>query len=89
MIFYLYTRNRPNIDIINQDEEGNPKKVGATGYIAGVIQHETDHLQGNLFLDKLKSTKDLAYREEFETYHNNDAGLCWKGSIKFYNDEEN
>jgi len=35
------------------DENGNPVEVKATGLLARVIQHEYDHLDGVLFIDKL------------------------------------
>ncbi len=34
------------------DENGNPFKIRAKGLLARVIQHEMDHLDGALFIDK-------------------------------------
>jgi len=34
------------------DENGNPIKIRAKGLLARVIQHEMDHLNGVLFIDK-------------------------------------
>ena len=34
------------------DEKGKPVKIRAKGLLARVIQHETDHLKGILFIDK-------------------------------------
>ena len=34
------------------DEEGNPVRISAEGLLARVFQHETDHLDGYLFLDR-------------------------------------
>jgi len=34
------------------DEYGKPLRIRAEGYAARVIQHETDHLDGILFIDK-------------------------------------
>ena len=34
------------------DENGNPVKIRAKGLLARVIQHEMDHLDGKLFIDK-------------------------------------
>ncbi|WP_426007154.1 peptide deformylase [Paenarthrobacter sp. NyZ202] len=36
------------------DVEGNPVSVDAEGMLARVFQHETDHLDGILFTDRLK-----------------------------------
>lgn len=39
------------------DENGNPKEVHATGLFSECIQHEIDHLNGVLFIDRLSSLK--------------------------------
>lgn len=36
---------------------------------ARVVQHETDHLDGVLFLDRMKSLESLTYLEEYSRYH--------------------
>lgn len=36
------------------DEFGNKKKIQATEMLARIIQHETDHLDGILFIDRLE-----------------------------------
>lgn len=59
-------------------------RIAANGYVAGVIQHEADHLTGQLFLDRLKSTRDLAYQEEWTDYLAEENGICWKGTAKFF-----
>ena len=33
-----------------------------------VVQHETDHLDGILFFDRMDSLKTLTYMEEFTKY---------------------
>ncbi|SFW61126.1 peptide deformylase [Amycolatopsis australiensis] len=35
------------------DVEGNPIEVEGTGYFARCLQHETDHLDGYIYLDRL------------------------------------
>lgn len=35
------------------DVEGNPVEVEGTGYFARCLQHETDHLDGFIYLDRL------------------------------------
>lgn len=42
------------------DENGNKKSRGASGLFARVIQHEMDHLEGVLFIDKAKNIKKLS-----------------------------
>jgi peptide deformylase len=36
-----------------QDEFGNPYEIEVTGWLARIFQHEFDHLQGRLYLDRL------------------------------------
>ena len=38
------------------------------GYPARVIQHETDHLDGVLFLDRMESFETLSFLEEFTRF---------------------
>ncbi|MFB7513929.1 peptide deformylase [Streptomyces sp. NPDC056144] len=45
---------RPDYAVVHgQDAEGNPIKVRGTGYFARCLQHETDHLYGRLYIDRL------------------------------------
>ncbi|MBP2179096.1 peptide deformylase [Amycolatopsis magusensis] len=39
--------------VTGQDLDGNPLEVEGTGYFARCLQHETDHLDGYLYLDRL------------------------------------
>ena len=40
----------------------------ASGFPARVIQHETDHLDGVLFLDRMSSLESLTYLTEYARY---------------------
>ncbi|MET9482407.1 peptide deformylase [Streptomyces sp. NPDC006638] len=45
---------RPDYAVVRgQDAQGNPVKVAGTGYFARCLQHETDHLYGYLYIDRL------------------------------------
>jgi len=39
------------------------------GFPATVFQHEFDHLDGKLFVDRIQDTRLLAFEQEFERYH--------------------
>ncbi len=39
------------------DREGRPKTVEGSGLLARALQHELDHLDGRLFLDRLRGIK--------------------------------
>jgi peptide deformylase len=50
------------------DRKGKRVEVRASGFTARVIQHETDHLDGVLFFDRMKSLATLTFLEEFGRY---------------------
>lgn len=50
------------------DRKGKRIELGAGGFTARVIQHETDHLDGVLFLDRMTSFETLTYLDEFSRY---------------------
>jgi len=41
------------VRLTGQDEHGEPLEIEATGLLARCFQHETDHLDGTLYVDKL------------------------------------
>jgi peptide deformylase len=50
------------------DRFGKKIEIHASGFTARVIQHETDHLDGVLFLDRMKSFQSLTFLDEFGRY---------------------
>jgi peptide deformylase len=38
------------------------------GFPAVILQHETDHLRGTLFVDRMKDMTTLCHLEEFSRY---------------------
>ncbi|MBI3615443.1 MAG: peptide deformylase [Candidatus Omnitrophica bacterium] len=48
--------------------EGKPVCFRATGFFARVIQHEWDHLQGKVFLDRMKDLTTLTHLTEYARY---------------------
>lgn len=55
------------------DRQGRVVEVDAEGFEARVIQHETDHLDGVLFLDRMTSLESLTYLDEYSRYHAKDS----------------
>lgn len=47
------------------DRRGKKFKLHATGLLARIIQHEYDHLDGKVFLDRLGNMKSVMSREEY------------------------
>src|SRR3989475_12724002 len=52
-------RRATSIVVKGQDVRGKPMRVRAEGWFARVLQHEIDHLDGILFLDRLDRPEDL------------------------------
>jgi peptide deformylase len=52
---YIDTKRRQNVVASGFNEHGDPIQVIGTGLMARCVQHETDHLDGVLFLDRLDS----------------------------------
>ena len=50
------------------DREGQRIELRARDFTARVIQHETDHLDGILFFDRMKSFESLTFLEEYSRY---------------------
>jgi peptide deformylase len=50
------------------DRAGKRVEIKASGFTARVIQHETDHLDGILFFDRMESFESLTFLEEFGRY---------------------
>ena len=50
------------------DRKGKRIELRASGFTARVIQHETDHLDGVLFFDRMSSFQTLTFVDEFGRY---------------------
>lgn len=50
------------------DRNGKPVKIEAKDFFARVIQHEWDHLQGNVYIDRMADLKTLSYLSEFARF---------------------
>ncbi len=59
------------IKVVGRNREGKEVDFVASGFHARVIQHEWDHLQGKVFLDRMKDLSTLTYLPEFTRYWSN------------------
>jgi len=50
------------ISVEGHDREGNPIRLDAEGMLAIVLQHEIDHLNGTLFIERISSLKRQMYK---------------------------
>ena len=47
------------------DEQGNQQTLELRDFVARVFQHEFDHLQGKVFLDRVESNQDIFAESEY------------------------
>lgn len=60
---YGHTRRSEKATIRAQDENGKLFTYGGSGLIAQIFQHETDHLNGTLFIDHATDIEELTQEE--------------------------
>jgi peptide deformylase len=51
------------------DRDGKAIELRLKNFAARIAQHETDHLDGVLFFDRMTSMQSLTYLEEYSRYH--------------------
>jgi peptide deformylase len=54
------------VTVEGYDREGKPVKLDAEGFLAIVLQHEIDHLNGILFIDRISSLKRQMYKRRVQ-----------------------
>jgi len=54
------------IEVEYTDRNGKLQKQELTDFVARIFQHEYDHLDGIVFLDRLKSTQDIVTEHEYQ-----------------------
>jgi len=50
------------------DRNGRPLRFTANAFHARVVQHECDHLDGRVYLDRMRSMETLSFLPEFHRY---------------------
>ncbi len=54
------------IEVEYFDRSGERQKQELTGFVARIFQHEFDHLEGMLFIDRVENTRDLMTEDEYQ-----------------------
>ena len=57
------------VRVTGWDRTGAPFDRTARGLTAGTFQHENDHLDGTIFVDRVKDPRTLTTWAEFDRYH--------------------
>lgn len=58
----------PQVRVQALDRDGKRLDFVAEGYEARIIQHEFDHLNGVVFLDRMRDLRSLCFEEEWEEF---------------------
>jgi len=64
--FYEDISRYETLRINYQDRDGNTKTLEADGLLSIAIQHEMDHLEGILFIDKLSYSRRKKFEKEYK-----------------------
>jgi len=64
--FYEDVKRFETVTINYQDRDANTKTIEADGLLAIAIQHEMDHLEGILFIDKLSYSRRKKFEKEYK-----------------------
>ncbi len=64
--FYEDINRFERVCVNYQDREGNTKTIEAEGLLSIAIQHEIDHLEGVLFIDKLSYSRRKKFEKEYK-----------------------
>ena len=64
--FYEDIKRYEKIKLTYQDRDGNAKELEANGLLSIAIQHEIDHLNGILFIDKLSYSRRKKFEKEYK-----------------------
>jgi peptide deformylase len=72
---YFDTVRRQNVVAKGFNEYGDPLQIVGTGLMARCLQHETDHLDGIIFIDRLDSDRRKAALTEIQSqdWYNEDV----------------
>lgn len=61
------------VEVEYTDRHGKSQKQEFTDFVARIFQHEYDHLDGVVFLDRLESTLDLMTEQEYQKLMQNNT----------------
>jgi peptide deformylase len=58
----------PAVRVQGLDRHGRPLDYVAAGFEARIVQHEHDHLNGVVFLDRMRDLRSLCFEEEWRRF---------------------
>jgi len=79
--FYAYRTRGARAVIEAQDRRGRRIRLVGTGLLARAMQHEYDHLQGELYVDQLGADAHLISTAELKAADEKEAGAAQDGAL--------
>ena len=67
-------------EVTGVDLDGNPVEVSGHGFLARCLQHETDHLDGTVYVERLVGRHHRAARKALKRHGWGEPGLSWDPS---------
>ena len=64
-----YVERPQHVRISYLTDQGEPAELELQGFPATVFQHEFDHLDGRLYIDRIRDSRLLVFEEEFEEFY--------------------
>ena len=64
--YYEEVKRAASVVVEYQDRFGNPHTIEADGLLAVALQHENDHLDGHLFIEKIGFNKRKKFDKEYK-----------------------
>ena len=64
-----YVERPQHIRVDYMTPGGVDKSIEAHGFLATVVQHEVEHLDGTLYVDRIKDLSLFSFEEEFVQFH--------------------
>jgi peptide deformylase len=61
-------RRNISVEVRYQDENGKSHKLNAQGGLSELLQHEIDHINGTLAVDRAVDSKHIVFRSEYERW---------------------
>ncbi len=61
-------RRALSVDVRYQDPEGRKHTIEATGSLSELLQHEIDHVDGVLAIDRATDSRHIVYRSEYNKW---------------------
>jgi peptide deformylase len=64
--YFSEVKRKAKVKVRGLDAKGNPVEICGEGILATVLQHEIDHLDGILFIDRISALKRALYKKRVQ-----------------------